>query len=448
MSHHQKNDCPEKMGRRRFFGASAAALASLGFRGSDKAFGQTAKPPAGVAGSKVKEYRTLGRTGFKVSDIGLGGGEVTDAALFQAVLDRGINYIDAAENYVNGQMERAVGKAMKNRDRKSVFITTKLYIRDANVTKLEVLDRTRKCLERLETDYVDCMQMHCPPTTVILKAPGFHEAMKELKAEGRVRFCGLSQHGGQWNDAPETMEQLLMAAAEDGRFDLALFVYNFIQRDMSERVLKAFKEKNIAATIMKANPVGTYIWIQQQVERVKNSGEKMPDYLPALLERVKKVADQADSFKSTYNLNNDAELLVAAYRFVLSHPDVHTVCCMVQNYEELDTYASLSGTRLSPPEEEKLAAYAETYGQFYCRHACGRCEAECPRGVPVNAIMRFRHYFSSQGREKHAMAEYAGLETGRADVCAGCAGHCQKACPYGLPIQAMLSLAHRTLTLA
>src|SRR4030042_6571444 len=175
-----------------------------------------------------------------------------------------------------------------------------------------------------------------------------------------------------------------MAAAEDGRFDLALFVYNFIQRDMGERILKVFKEKNIAATSMKANPVGTYTWIQQEVEKVKNDGKEMPAYLPALLARVKKVADQADSFKETYNLTNEAELLSAAYRFVLSHPDVHTVCCMVQNYAELDTYASLSGTRLSAPEEKRLAAYSETYGQFYCRHACGHCEADCPRGGPGN----------------------------------------------------------------
>jgi len=448
MTTHQKNDRPKGMGRRRFIGASAAALASFGLPRREIAFGQTAQSPTGVAGPKIKEYRTLGRTGFKVSDIGLGGGEVTDAALFEAVLDRGINYIDAAENYVNGQVERTIGKAMKNRDRKSVFITTKLYLRDANVAKQEVLDRSRKCLERLQADYVDCLQIHCPPTTAILKAPGFHDAVKELKAEGRVRFCGLSQHGSQWNEAPETMEQVLMAAAEDGRFDLVLFVYNFIQRDMGERILKAFKEKNIAATIMKANPVGTYTWIQQEVEKVKNSGEKMPDYLPALLERVKKVADQADSFKNTYNLTNDSDLLVAAYRFVLSHPDVHTVCCTIQNYAQLDTYASLSGTKLSAPEERKLAAYAETYGQFYCRHACGQCEADCRRGVPVNAIMRFRHYFGAQGREKHAMAEYAGLETVRADACAGCVGYCQKACPYGIPIQAMLVLAHQTLTLA
>jgi len=441
-------DKPTEMGRRRFISTSAVALASLGFSRGERAFGQTGQTPPSPAGPKIKEYRILGRTGFKVSDIGLGGGEVTDTALFQAVLDRGINYIDAAENYVNGQVERTVGQAIKNRDRKSVFITTKLYLRDAKVTKQEVLDRTRKCLERLDAEYVDCLQIHCPPTAAILKAPGFHDAMTELKADGRVRFCGLSQHGAQWNEAPETMEQVLMAAAEDGRFDLALFVYNFIQRDMGERVLRVFKEKNIATTIMKANPVGTYTWIKQEVEKVENSGEKMPDYLPALLERVKKVADQADSFRQTYNLTNDAELLVAAHRFVLSNPDVHSVCCMVQNYADLDTFASLSGTRLSEPEEKKLSAYAETCGQFYCRHACGKCEAECPRGVPVNAIMRFEHYFSTQGREKHAMAEYAGLDRARADLCAGCAGYCQKSCPFGVPIQAMLALAHQTLTLA
>jgi predicted aldo/keto reductase-like oxidoreductase len=448
MKTQQKNDHPRAMGRRQFIGASAAALASVGFSAPAGRCGQTASPQGAGDAPKIKEYRTLGRTGFKVSDIGLGGGEVTDSALFQAVLDRGINYIDTAENYVNGQMERAVGKALKDRDRKSVFITTKLYIRDAKVAKQEVLDRTRKCLERLETEYVDCMQMHCPPTVAVLQAPGFHDAMKDLKAEGRVRFVGLSQHGAQWNEAPETMERVLTAAAEDGRFDLALFVYNFIQRDQGERVLRVFKEKNIAATIMKANPVGTYTWIAEQVEKAKNSGEKMPDYLPALLERVKKVADQADSFRKTQNLANDAELLVAAHRFVLAHPDVHTVCCMIANYSDLDTFTSLSGTKLSESEENKLGAYAGTYGQFYCRHACGECESSCPRGVPVNTIMRFRHYFSAQGREKHAMSEYAGLGAVRADLCSGCAGPCQQACPYGVPIQAMLALAHDTLTLA
>jgi predicted aldo/keto reductase-like oxidoreductase len=436
------------MGRRRFISASAAALASLGLSGAGKAPGQTSPAPSGQAGPKIKEYRVLGRTGFKVSDIGLGGGEVTDAALFAAVLDRGINYIDAAENYVNGQVERTVGKAIQNRDRKSVFITTKIYLRDAKVSKQEVLDRTRKCLERLDTDAIDCLQIHCPPTTAILKAPGFHEAMTDLRAEGRVRFCGLSQHGAQWNEAPETMEQILLAAAEDGRFDLALFVYNFIQRDQGERALQAFKERNIATTIMKANPVGTYTWIKQEVEKVKNSGEKMPDYLPALLERVKKVADQADTFRETHNLTNDAELLVAAHQFVLSHPGVHSVLCMVQNYGDLDTFVALSGTRLAAPEKRKLAAYARTFGQFYCRHACGQCEADCPRGVPVNAIMRLRHYFSAQGREKHAMAEYAALGERRAAPCSRCDGYCQKACPHGLPIRAMLALTHDTLTLA
>jgi uncharacterized protein len=448
MDSHQKRDPRQGMSRRGFIGASAAALAALGFSGRREPSGQTAQPQAGGEGPKIKEYRTLGRTGFKVSDIGLGGGEVTDAALFEAVLDRGINYIDAAENYVNGQMERAVGKAIKNRDRKSVFVTTKIYLRDAQVSRQEVLDRTRKCLERLESEYIDCMQIHCPPTTAVLKAPGFHDAMKELKAEGRVRFVGLSQHGAQWNEAPESMQQILTAAAEDGRFDLALFVYNFIQRDMGGQVLKVFKEKDIAATIMKANPVGTYDWILGEVEKVKASGEKMPDYLPALLERVKKVADQADTFRTTYNLANDSEMLAAAYRFVLSHPDVHTVCCMVQNFADLDTFTLLSGTKLAAPEEKKLTAYAGTCGQFYCRHACGECEARCPRGVPVNSIMRFRHYFSAQRREKYALAEYAALKTSRADLCSECPGYCQKACPYGVPIQAMLALAHRTLTLA
>src|SRR4030067_151593 len=165
MSTHQNNDRPRGRDRRRFIGASASALASFGLGRGEQAFGQTAQSSTSGGGPKIKEYRTLGRTGFKVSDIGLGGGEVTDAALFEAVLDRGINYIDAAENYVNGMVERTIGKAVKNRDRKSVFITTKLYLRDANLAQQGAIDRSRKCLERLETDYVDCLKIHCPPTT-------------------------------------------------------------------------------------------------------------------------------------------------------------------------------------------------------------------------------------------------------------------------------------------
>jgi predicted aldo/keto reductase-like oxidoreductase len=194
--------------------------------------------------------------------------------------------------------------------------------------------------------------------------------------------------------------------------------------------------------------VGTYAFIERLIEEGKKEGQKTEPYVTALLERVKGVADQAEGFKKKLNLTNTSEIGSAAYRFVLSNPDVNTVCCTIGNYDSLEMYVSLSGTKLTGAEAEKLGLYAETFGQLYCRHACGQCESQCPHRVPVNTIMRYQHYFHSQGREKYAMAEYASLDANKADKCAACDGHCQAACPYGVPVQGLLALAHKTLTLA
>ena len=98
-------------------------------------------------------------------------------------------------------------------------------------------------------------------------------------------------------------------------------------------------------------------------------------------------------------------------------------------------------------QEPILAAYKEECGELYCRHACGICESSCPHHVPVNTIMRYNHYFEAQGSEKFAMEKYAQLETSKADHCRNCAGWCQTSCPYGVPIQGLLNIAHAQLTL-
>jgi predicted aldo/keto reductase-like oxidoreductase len=114
----------------------------------------------------------------------------------------------------------------------------------------------------------------------------------------------------------------------------------------------------------------------------------------------------------------------------------------------MEQVLSLSGSKLSAWDKEKLAAYKEGCGELYCRHACGVCEPHCPHGVPVNTIMRYNHYFMAQGREKEAMVKYARIPGARADVCSQCSGYCEAACPYNVPIQGMLLLAHNQLSLA
>ncbi len=435
----------KELSRRSFLGSSAAALAGAGLGARKKLFG--ADSPAVENELKIKEYRTLGRTGFRVSDMAFGSGELAEPALLEAILDAGINYIDCAEGYGRGRSERIIGSVIKNRDRKKIFITTKLGLR-GDLTKEAIKDRALKCLERLQTNYIDCLMIHMPSTVEQLKTEGFHAAFNELKAEERVRFTGLSNHGAQWGDVPETMEKVHLAAAEDGRFDVALLVYNFLQKDEGERILKVYKQKNIGTTLMKTNPVLNYMEVKEQADQLKEEGKEVAERMQNLLERLKGRADATEAFQKQYGLKSFDEVRRAAMKFVLSNPNVSCVCPTIKNFSDLEFYGNLSGARFDLQAEKTLAAYKALYGDLYCRHSCDKCESSCPRAVPVNTIMRYNHYFQAQGREKTAMVKYAALPQNKADKCVRCSGYCERSCPYGVPVQGLLVLADHTLTLA
>jgi aryl-alcohol dehydrogenase-like predicted oxidoreductase len=432
------------LNRRGFIG-SFSALVGGGFLGLQAQSKEETVP--GKETGKITGYRTLGRTGFKVSDIGLGGVELTTPALVRAALDAGINYIDTAEGYLRGQSEVNIGKALKDYDRKKIFITTKLFFRPG-VTKSEIKSRTLKCLERLQTNYVDCLMIHGTPTVQLVKEEGFHAAFKELKTEGKVRFCGLSNHGGQYREQDQDMEKIMLAAARDGRFDVALFAYNFLYREMGENILKVFKEKNIGATLMKVNPVLEHLELDEYVNDQDKEGKSVHDHTRKRLALYKERVQKANAFNKKHGLTSYPQMRDGAIKFVLSHPGVHTVTFSIKNFDQLEKYVSLSGTRLDAADKKALSIYEKQKGEFYCRHACGVCEPSCPHGVPVNTIMRYHFYFRGQGREKAAMTQYAGLEGSKPEVCKTCSAPCENACPYRVSIQAQLLHAHHTLTLS
>ena len=144
---------PQKKGlsRRRFLGGSLAAIAGTGLAGSARLFGSLT--PAEKVPLKIKEYRTLGRTGVKVSDISFGSGELKEPALLEAMLDAGINYIDTADCY--GDSEEKIGKALRSR-RKEFYLSTKIDERDDR----GVQKKLERCLNRLKTDYIDLVFFH------------------------------------------------------------------------------------------------------------------------------------------------------------------------------------------------------------------------------------------------------------------------------------------------
>ncbi len=429
-----------KRSMKRAIGGGMVAISSCGEKHQESQIEKT----------EIKNYRTLGRTGFKVSDIGYGAGPLTNANVLRAALHMGVNYIDTAEHYGNGRSERTVGDVLKKFDRKSIFLTTKLNLTFRSEKKEDIKQRFNKCLERLQTDYVDCLMTHMVPTVESVTHEGFHEVVQQLKTEGKVRFIGISNHGLEHRlagDIKEPMEKVLLAAAEDGRFDVVLFVYNFLQKEQGEIIIRACKAKNMGITLMKTNPVNFYISAKRRFDSAKEKGEEIPNAKAQMLKEYSTRIGQAEEFKKKYGLKTETQVRDAAIKFVLSHSDVHTVCPSINTFYELETFVALSGQKLQAIDISMLNDYEKDLSHVYCRHACGICEAVCPHNIPVNTIMRYNHYFEAQGREKHAMLKYASLSKTNEHLCENCEGLCVTACPYNVPIQGLLMLAHQNLTL-
>lgn len=397
--------------------------------------------------TKIKGYRTLGRTGFKVSEIGIGTARTYPVPVMNAVLDAGVNYIDTAEGYGRGAAEKSIGEAIKGRDRKSLFITTKIQMRDVS-SKEQVVEKVQQCLQRLQTDYVDCVMVQGLSTVEALKDGNFHQGIDQLKKEGKVRFIGAANHGSRDPGQGESMEKVLLGAVEDGRFDVLLLVYNFLQKEAGENILEAATRKKIATTIMKSDPLGRYFQTKERIEKMKKEGEAVDERMQRYMTRMEETAKKAESYLEKHNLKNPSEIKAAALKFVLSNPKINTMNLAFNNFEDIQNFLKLSGSSLGKADKSMLSAYQEGCSQLYCRHACGVCESNCPHHVPVNTIMRYNHYFEAHGSEKFAMEKYARLETPKADYCRNCAGWCEQSCPYGVPIQGLLNIAHGQLTLA
>lgn len=438
----------KNINRRGFLKTSTAGMLGAGVIGLNNSLlnAKQTKKNSEQKALKINGYRILGRTGFKASDIGIGASRQFPVEVIKMLLDAGVNYIDTAEGYGRGQSEINIGKAIKGRDRKSLFITSKLHLKGVE-TKENIITRFNKCLWRLETKYIDCMMIH-GVSMKTMKMESFFQATDQLKKEGKLRFIGVSNHGPHFGREGDSMEKVLIAAAADGRFDLMLIVYNFLKKAEGEAVINACKKKNIGVTIMKANPVGRYYSMLERVEQMKKDGKEVEERTRKYIERLKKTAIQAEAFSKKNGLKNPSEITDAALRFVLNNPKVDVLNLAFGSFEDIEKFLPISGSRLDGKDKKKLAAYEKGLGNYYCRHACGICETNCPHDVPVNTIMRYNHYFDGHGSEKYAMEKYSKLDTIKADLCQSCSGHCEAACPFNVPVKGLLTIAHQQLSLA
>lgn len=173
------------------------------------------------AGGEVP-YRTLGRTGEKVSAIGLGGYHIANQKdveesirIVRTAIDSGINFLDNCWDYHDGDSEVRMGKALRDGYRQRAFLMTKIDGR----TKKAAAAQLEESLGRLETDHLDLLQFHenirMDDSDRIFAPGGAMEAVVEAQKAGKVRYIGFTGH----KDPDIHLKMLRVAAEHEFHFD-------------------------------------------------------------------------------------------------------------------------------------------------------------------------------------------------------------------------------------
>ena len=196
----------KKISRSQFLAASAGVLFGAG---TVEASGQ------GTSGGAV-ERRILGKTGIAVSVITLGAGDTTDPDIVRLGLDRGVNAIDTARRYQNGQNEEMIGRVLKG-IRKDIVLSSKLrpYNSDNRKAKEQSLDES---LRALRTDYIDILYIHGATSTDEIGSDAIRDFFNSAKKSGKIRTWGFTTHENQLD--------LVRKAVSDRFHDVLMIPYN------------------------------------------------------------------------------------------------------------------------------------------------------------------------------------------------------------------------------
>ncbi len=325
------------------------------------------------------KYVTLGKTGLKVSKIGLGGIPIQKNSaeevkeLLMYLMEQGVNYVDSARGYTVS--EALLGEAMEGH-RDSFIIASKSMAtsKEAMAKDIDI------SLKNFRTDHIDLYQFHNPSIEgldAILAEGGALEAMLEAKAAGKIDHIGLTAH------STEVFERAL-----DLDFvETIMFPYNIVEFQGTELMRKA-AERNIGFVDMKPLAGGAI---------------------------------------------EDGRL---ALRYICSNPDVTIVIPGMYSVDEArkNIEAVLDESPISEEEKAGFEAVRKELGENFCRR-CNYCQP-CSAGINISSVFLFAGYLQRYGLEEWAYDRYQSLSV-KPEACVDC-GACEDRCPYHLPIREML----------
>jgi len=387
------------MGRRDFMRSTLAGFGGLFFLPSMKG-----KQDVKVVEAKGKErkfvYRTLGKTGMKLPVINMGVMNSDNPNLVRAALDAGIVLLDTAHGYMQGRNEEVIGSVIKGRPRDSFVISSKVNlpgdrtkgIYTEGATTEEFLRKLDLSLKRLGLDYVDILHHHGVSRGETALFEPVLRALDKAKKDGKIRFAGISTHMNE----PEVIQ----AAVNSKSYDVILTAYNYQQRHYVE----------VRDAIARAAQAGVGIM------GMKAIGGRNP---------------QRPMAKNP----------VAALKWVLQDPNVHTVVPGFTAFDELNTdLAVMEDFTLTDSEKKDLQKEASLPG-LYCQ-GCRQCLGQCPEHLPVPDLMRAYMYAYGYPNLTHAQDLVLSLNLPKrvCEDCTPCPVRCQNGWDVGSKIRDIVRL--------
>jgi predicted aldo/keto reductase-like oxidoreductase len=245
--------------RRQFLETAAAASIFASFPSHSLAAGAKGEVPR----------RTLGRTGEKISCVGIGGyhlgkpelPESESVRIIRTAIDNGINFLDNCWDYNGGESEIRMGKALRDGYRQRAFLMTKIDGRDKKTAARQI----DESLRRLETDHIDLLQFHeiirMDDPDRVFASGGALEAALEVKKAGKIRYIGFTGH-----KSPDIhLKMLDTAAIHQFRFDTVQMPLNVMDahyESFEKKVLPVLVKDDIGVLGMK--PMGDHFVLESK----------------------------------------------------------------------------------------------------------------------------------------------------------------------------------------
>lgn len=199
------------------------------------------------------KYRILGKTGFEISEISLGTWQVggkwgeefnrdNAETIINTALDNGVNFIDTADVYSDGESEAAIGRVLKQRNER-VYVASKCGRKisphtNEEYTPKRMRDLVENSLRNMQLEQLDLIQLHCPPTDVYYRPEIFAEFDK-LKQEGKIANLGVSV---------EKVEEALKAM-EYSNVTTVQIIFNMFRQRPAEKFFRQAKANNVGVIV-------------------------------------------------------------------------------------------------------------------------------------------------------------------------------------------------------